>query len=248
MTIIHDYLHIAVGKQYVSCPYLNNKTTKVRAGLRVHLGKGSTEDIRKEVEILARKTHTNLNNLKKDEAKKFLVDNNIGIDCSGLVYHILNEEVLKNTGKPLKKFLSFPKNTHLFRKLITQFRTVENTNVVIFSDNNNSEVIPLQAVQPGDYITMLNTGKQKNFDHILIIHQVVHEDSTPKELHYTHSLTWKKDGKYNHGVKQGIITITDPEKSILNQIWTEKESTDQENETFVRAKSAEMLEIRRIKT
>ena len=81
MDIIEAYLHMPIGKHTVACPYMNNKKTKVRAGLRVHLGKGSVEDIVQEIAIIARKKHVDLASLSQEEVKKFLVDNAIGIDC-----------------------------------------------------------------------------------------------------------------------------------------------------------------------
>ena len=248
MDIIEAYLHMPIGKYTVACPYMNNKKTKVRAGLRVHLGKGSVEDIVQEIAIIARKKHVDLVSLSQEEVKKFLVDNAIGIDCSGLAYYILNAQMIAQTTKPLYSLLSFPKTNNLFRRLVRKFRTIENTNVRVLADNKNSQKISLNTIEPGDCIIMLDTGKRHDLDHMLIVHQVDYEDGAPKIIHYTHSLAWLADGKYNHGVRQGNITVTDTKKDMSQQTWQECEKIGEENETFGRAKSAKILEIRRLIT
>src|SRR3989344_1132631 len=84
--------------QYENVPYFNNKTLGTRGALKAEVGKGSPEDIREEVKNIAIREKINIDNLDKDNLKRFLVDHNIGIDCSGFAYHVLNEES-KERGK-----------------------------------------------------------------------------------------------------------------------------------------------------
>ncbi|MBH41493.1 MAG: hypothetical protein CL685_02165 [Candidatus Magasanikbacteria bacterium] len=247
MTIIDTFLHLPIKNNVISCPYFNNKVTKARAGLRVNLGKGSPEDIKQEITIIAQKKHIDLDQLSRDDIKRFFVDNNIGIDCSGLAYYILNAQAISQTEKPLRRFLSFPKTHNPLRKLIRRFRPIENTNVKVFADNTNSQTIALKNVRPGDIITMIGTGKNHDLDHILVIHEVEYDEDMPKKIYYTHSLKWFADGKHNHGVKQGSITITEPQQDITKQLWEESGKKDKENETLWRAKTANKIALRRLR-
>ncbi len=248
MAIIDTFLHLPIKNHVISCPYFNNKVAKARAGLRVNLGKGSPEDIKQEIALIARKKHIDLEQLSRDDVKQFFVDNNIGIDCSGLAYYILDAQTIAQTEKPLRKFLSFPKTHNPLRKLIRRFRPIENTNVKVFAHNTNSQSIALKNVQPGDIITMIGTGKNHDLDHILVIHQVEYTEDMPKKIYYTHSLKWLADGKYNHGVKQGTITITELQQDITKQLWEESGKKDKENETLWRAKTANKTALCRLRT
>jgi len=244
--VINNYLKLKIENKKIPCPYFNNKRNKVRAGLRVLIGKGSSEEIIEEIKLIAMREKIDLEKLSEDELKKFLVEHNIGIDCSGLVYYILDAE-LKALGKSaLKNHIIFPHAKNPIRKLLTKLRPAENTNVKVLADNKNSKTIPLVEIEPGDIITMVGSKNIANPDHVLLIHRVKFENDKPKKIYYTHSLQWKTDGQYNHGVRQGTIEITDPEKNILNQNWTEQEKVGKENETLTIATNAKYTEIRRL--
>lgn len=166
--------------------------------------------------------------------KKFLVDRNIGIDCSGLVYHILNP-----------KHLSFPFSTGFIGNLRAKFRPVENTSVASLAHEKNSKVVTLSEVMPGDIITMLGGPENDERDHILVIHQIDYKDFLPATIYYTHAVAWPTDGEYGHGVRQGIIEITGITKPIAEQRWIEAEKTGEENYTFTRAQKS-ITSLRRL--
>ncbi|MBU0596650.1 hypothetical protein KKA94_00615, partial [Patescibacteria group bacterium] len=106
--------------------------------------------------------------------------------------------------------------------------------------------VDLQNIEAGDMIIMMDAGLGSDRDHVLIVDQIDYENNILKKLHYTHSLNWTSDGKYNHGVKQGIIEITDINKSLREQKWIEQNKSDDENETFGRARRAKFLSIMRL--
>ena len=150
----------------------------------------------------------------------------------------------------LTGIIAFP-NRSFLRRLAAKFGPIENTDVVTFTDNKNSITIDLQKIEPGDFITMTGTETERN--HILIIHQVDYQNFVPTAIHYTHSIAWPDDGEYGHGVRQGLIEVLEPAKSLLEQKWTEKGKTGAENPTCVCAKISktemeiEVVELKKVK-
>ncbi len=209
--MIQAYESLQFGDKQIPTPYFNNKRQKVRGALRVLVGKGTPEDIVEEAKLIARRAHQELKTLSKKDLSAFLVDHNLGIDCSGFVYHVLNAE------RPLQSKLKFP-NTSLLRKLLTKFRTAENTNVKVLAHEKNSSAIAITDIQPGDFIAMIGSKKVGAPDHILLVEKVDGD-----VIHYVHSYKLPSDGKYDHGIKHGEIEITDAKKSILDQRWDDAE-------------------------
>lgn len=247
LKIIHDYQHLPIDGFDVSAPYFNNRFAGVRAGLRVLIGKGSPEDIAEEALLISLRDKINLKAMTDVELKKFLVDNHLGIDCSGLAYYILDAES-KALGKgALKNHLHFPLIKNPLRKLLAKLRPVENTGVATLAHDSNSRIVALTDAAPGDLICMLRTGPEHDYDHILLIHQVDTGAEKPTILSYTHALRWNTDGRYNHGVRQGQITIKNPVGGLLDQTWIESSESGIKNETLERAKHAEQLEIWKLK-
>lgn len=235
--IIAHYQALKFGKHAVVCPYYNNKRTQVRAALRVLVGKGTPTDIEEEATLIALREKIDISTLTNEELTAFLVDHHLGADCSGFAFHVLNAAT---HGKLKKTITPFTKNP--LRKLLAKLRTVENVNVKVLADDRNSKAIDLADVQAGDIISMIGTGKNNDLDHVLVIAEV-----SNNILHYVHSLQWKADGKYNHGIKTGSITIKDETKDLLKQTWEEAgETTKTKNETLWRASTAKRLELRRI--
>jgi len=242
---INAYKQLHVGCVFVNTPYFNNKRSKVRGALRVLIGKGTPKELEQEAKIVALKKHIDLGTLTEKQAKEFLVEHNLGIDCSGLTYHLLDTELKTRKGISLKNKLTF-QGGGLFRKLIRKIRTVENVNVRVFVHEKNSTAIELKNIKPADLIVRLGSGSGVDRDHILFIDSVVYKDNVPVEIHYTHTAQLTSDGMYGHGVRSGVIKITDPKKDVLDQQWIEEEKTGKQNETFTKAQHAEKVELRRI--
>ncbi len=241
LQVIHDYLHLAFRNGDVSCPYYNNRRQRVHGALRVMVGKGCPKEIVDEAYFIALKERLDLATLDTATLKKFLIDNNLGIDCSALVYYVLEAEVLARKRKKLSHELHFPYTFNPLRKLLLSLRPIENTNVKILAHEKNSVVIQPQEIQPGDMIVMIKTGVAHDRDHVLVIHEI-----HGSEIHYTHALAWPSDGKYGHGVRQGKITLSSS-ASLLDAVWEEQSKKQDENDTFRHAKNAQILEIRRLR-
>ena len=75
--------------------------------------------------MFAFKDKIDLGSLADENLRRFLVDHNLGVDCSALVYHILDAESKARGQGPLKKHLKFPNIKNPLRKLLTKLRTVE---------------------------------------------------------------------------------------------------------------------------
>lgn len=240
--IINDYLTLPFSDRTVNAPYFNNQRTKVRAALRVLIGKGSPQDIVEEAHLISLRDRIDLKKLNNTELKKFLVDHNLGVDCSALTYYILDAENRARGFGSLAKKLKFSQVKNLLRKILIKFRPIENANVATLADEKNSQAVTLTEIQPGDLIILWRTRTDHLLNHILMVHEVDN-----KKISYTHSFRWSKEGTYDHGVRQGTIIINDPTKPLVEQIWEEKKQTGENNETLKHVRMAENVEIRRFK-
>lgn len=228
--VINQYKNFQVENAICSVPYFNNKTTARRAGLRAEVGKGSPKDIFDEVEQRAFEQKIDLKNLDSVSLKKFLVDNNIGIDCSGFVFNVLDLS---------KKNIYFDKG--IFGKIKAMIRPAMNTDVKTLAHNKNSKAISLLEIQVGDIITMINNER----DHVILVNQIEYQNFKPTTIHYAHAVAWPTDGEYGHGIHEGKIEILDLNKSLLEQRWIENNVTNSENYTLTRAQKS-VTEIRRL--
>jgi hypothetical protein len=244
----------------VRCPYFINSHTKQRAQLRALIGKGLPQEIIEEAKIISIQYHHGIfdcegkcliANLPDYESvnppakciKKFLVDNGLGIDCSGFVSHVLREH-FKEIRKMdiVNKFFFVPiKNS--VRYFISWLRPIENMSVRHYaSDKNTKKIESLKEIAPGDLFIMLETGPQKNRNHIVIV-----TNNDNKIIKYAHARAWSMEGKYDHGVARGEIRITKLDKPLLDQEWVEFGTVNENNETYMEAKNAKVFEVRRIK-
>lgn len=246
LDIIEQYKNFKVENAVCSVPYFNNKHTGNRASFRVESGKGSPKDIYEEIEQKAIRDKFDMKSFSSDSLKKFLVDNDIGIDCSGYAYYILNEESLSLGKGTLDRHLSFPFAKGIWGKIKSKFRPIENAGVQTFAHDKNSKVISIKDVQVGDIITMVGGPDNGERDHILIIYQIEYQNFLPTVIHYTHAVAWPTDGEYGHGIHEGKIEITGLEKNLVEQSWRENGKVGEENYTFTRAQRS-VTELRRLR-
>lgn len=239
--IIAEYLALPFSGRTVNTPYFNNQRSKVRAALRVLVGKGTPAEIVEEAHIISLRDKLDLTAFTDSELKKWLVEQNLGVDCSALAYYILQAEIHARGLGSLRKKMVFPGVTNIFRKLIVRLRPAENTDVTTLASDRNSHTVTLAKIAPGDMIILWRTGLEHKLNHVLIVHEV-----TGQHIFYTHTLRWSKEGKYDHGVRQGMITITDPNAPLVAQQWTEKKCVGVDNETWQHAQWAEKIELRRL--
>lgn len=244
LTTLNHYLRLPFKNVNLSAPYFINKKNKIRGALRSLIGKGTPEDIVEEALIFSLKEKINLKELNTEQLRHFLMSHHLGVDCSGLVFHILDAELRARKKTSLGRNLTFfPKN--FLQKITFYLRPAENASVVIFKNDANSSTIPLKDVQPGDIITISDAGPDHTYQHIILIYQVDYQNDLPTTFHYIHSIRLPSDGE-DHGARTGQIHITDISRPLIQQKWTEKEKTNIDNSTFVYITNARASELRHL--
>ncbi|NCO05175.1 MAG: hypothetical protein GW939_03435 [Candidatus Magasanikbacteria bacterium] len=245
--IIAGFEQMTIAGKTFSCPYFNNKRSRARAALAVMIGKGTPDAIVQEAMLLAKKHHVQLAELTEDALKTFLVEHNLGIDCSGFAYHVLAAEVQAKTNTSLRSCLSFPLVTNPFRRILAKLRPAENTNVKSLGHDNNSQVVELTDIHPGDMVILFSQTQTAFVDHVLLVTDVVLENDVPVSFSYAHSYTWPTDGKIHHGIKRGQVLITDLTNSLIDQQWIEAGQTNKENYTWKSLSDAAYVGLRRLR-
>lgn len=259
--LIEKYLNLPFDENFkVRCPYFINSKIKQRAQLRVLVGKGLPQEIMEEAKIISIQYQHGLfdcegkcllDNLTLDETvnspsnciKKFLIDNGLGVDCSGFVSHILRAHYLETRKIDLVDKFFFVPIKDYFRYFICWLRPIENMSVKRYASNKNTNKIEnIKDILPGDLLIIIETGPKKNRNHIILI-----TESNEQSIKYVHSRTWSMEGKYDHGVARGEIRIINPGGNILDQEWVEFGTVNENNETYLEARDAKLFEIRRIK-
>ena len=253
--VINDYFNLPYQDiTGVRCPYYNNTRKKARGQLGVLVGKGSPKDIVEESKIISIQYQLGLFDKNgtlswpsPELIRKFLIEQNLGIECSGFVSHVLKAHYLESKKLDITKNLQLCEPGKIFRKIIAKLRPIENMDVKVFASNINSEVIEIKnfnysVIKPGDFIIMLETGPSQKRNHIILI--TSNENSEAK---YVHSRSWSSEGKYGHGVSQGKIVFNINSNNILDGNWIENDISEDKNETYQEAKNAKVLEIRRLK-
>lgn len=237
--VIDAYLALPFGAK-PNCPYFNNRRRKIRGSLRVVKGKGTPEEIAEECEIDAKLARIKIVDLSADKLKEFLIENDLGIDCSGFAYHVLNAFCQERTNKNLQSFVK-PLRHGFFGGIIGRLRPAENIGVTAFLQS--SKTIKIGGILPGDVIIFQGTGKEKIYNHILVI-TAVHKTDDDTLISYAHSYDWPSDGKLEHGVREGQIIVHG--EDLLGGTWKEKNQTGIENYTFESAKNAQEVRVRRL--
>ena len=245
LKVIENYLNFQAGPGACSIPYYNNRTAKTRAALRTHIGKGSPEDIKEELETLILKNKIDSLSFTDESLKKLLVDNGLGIECSGFCYHVLEAESQSRGHGTISKKITFINCNGFIGQIRCSIRPIENCDVETFADDKNSRVISTKDVLPGDIITMTPDLDGKDRNHILIIKEVHYNNSIPQEIIYSHSIAYPEDGVYGTGVRDGQIQIKDPNKPIIESTWIEGVRYGDTSPLFIRAKRSK-TEIRRL--
>ncbi len=257
--LIQDYFKLPFSDvDSVRCPYFNNERKRQRGQLRVLVGKGLPRDIVEEAKIISIQYHHKIFDLEghcslcdhehdktiiTKNLRKFLIDNELGVDCSGFVTNILQAHYQETKNINLARKLPRAYNISFLRKIICFFRPVENIGVRAFASNANTVKIErLADIKPVDVIIMLETGPQNKRSHILLV-----TEKNNDTIKYVHARAWVSEGKYGHGVAIGEIHLVKPAGGLLEQEWIEFGKIGEQNETYLEAKNAKVLEIRRIK-
>lgn len=256
--ILNEYFSLPFpGVTNVRCPYFNNARLRQRAQLRVLVGKGVPKDIVEEAQIISLQYHEGLFDKMgtcclhgekgcenaSDEVRKFLIDHNLGIECSGFVTQVLRAHFKEEKNIDIaRKFYKVPAH-NFFRFLISKLRPIENISVRTYVDDRNTTTVDsIKDLQAGDVIVLLGIKTDKGRNHILLV-----TDNTNGKIKYAHARAWHSEGKYGHGVAVGEINIVKQAGGLVEQNWIELGKNGNENETFQEVLMAEKVEMRRVK-
>jgi hypothetical protein len=203
-TVINSYLKMEIGNKIIACPYfINRQGTK--AALRVFLGKASAQEIKEEIEMIAQQKGIDLNQMNKKEIYQLFKSKRLGIDCSGLVVHILKAEyqARKNINILRRIYITTPwKNP--WRYFISRFRPIENISVRVLAHPRNSQLIKNpEEIQAGDLIIY------KNLKHVLLVEAIkLNQEKTIKEINIIHA---QRISPEEEGARVKRITYSFPE-------------------------------------
>ncbi len=143
--VIDQYLALPVGGK-PSCPYFNNRRKRARGSLRTLIGKGSPYEIAEECEILSKLSRVKIADLSTDKLKEFLVESDLGVDCSGFAYHVLNSFCNEKTGKNIQSYVKSIRPGFV-GGLLARLRPAENIGVSSFRAEKNSSPIKVTETQ-----------------------------------------------------------------------------------------------------
>jgi hypothetical protein len=191
-----DFIKAAIAP-YLGIPYFINSPKNKDQDSNAKVGKGNFEQIAKLTIQKAKLTNTNLTNATPKEIYQFQKKHHIGIDCSGLAFHLLNTLSIYLFNQDLNLILIGTDNQKGVRRLSAQQLT---------SPPNAVEIKDFHNIQTGDLIRM-NQGKHLLF----VIEKINHK------INYVHNSQQTK----KRGVHLGQISITDSQKTLNHQNWSD---------------------------
>lgn len=206
-----DYLNLKIGSRKINCPYYQNLLNK-KVKL-VFAGKGLPLEIEKEmVKIFRQKNQMKLlKKLTPETIRLYLLEADLGIDCSGLVANLLNSFFEEKGLGSLWKFLKFPTRNPI-RLIFSRLKPRSHTSASILTHSLNCVPINLDQTKPADLLKV-GTG------HVALIDEVETDNNgRVKRIGYVHSTSDYLD---KYGVRKGKIIITNKEKPLEKQQWNE---------------------------
>jgi len=179
---------------YLGIPYYINKTDSQNVSL---VGKADHKQINLATQKVAKSENLNLTKLSSQDIYRLQKRHHIGIDCSGLVYHLLDFYYKQNTGKSIQNLVIGTDDKTGPRRI----------NAYMFSHPQNSHLIKdFSQIKTADLIV---TNHRK---HILFV-----VDINKNQISYVHSSQKTKI----RGVHYGRLTITHPQKDLTYQQFYE---------------------------
>lgn len=147
----YDQFMLPLGGKKVPTPYRRNEIGSFQKIGPEFQGKSSPEVLTQTTKRLAQEQNFDLNKASIEEIRQFMIQNKLGIDCSGFAYRVMNYFLKKIKNKTLEE-IGLP---HVGR-----------TNVAKLTDLEFCREINIEDTQPGDMIKMNSAG---DVLHILII-------------------------------------------------------------------------------
>jgi len=220
----HEYIYFEIVGKIITVPYSISKEGEKRAigelssaGVTDRFanygGKGTPKQIRELILNAAAKEHFNLQKATAKDIEDFMIQQGIGVDCSGFVYHVLDQYLKKEKKKSLDTLiLRYPGVIGKIERFILQTNRVRRTSAAtLTNDLNTIRIEKVKDIKPGDMIRVTHSDWKGK--HIIIIVEV-------NEKHITYAMTSQYTRK--QGARFGIINIKDRNKGLEYQMWMEK--------------------------
>ena len=185
---IQKYFQLNINSVAVRTPYYMNDFFSFNSN-SVLVGKGDPQTIE---EYVNRNIPSHLRS--EDQIRKWMIDRNIGVDCSGLVLNIY-QYWLKIKNLDISDYLPRVSLLNVKKFLSRKFRVQNSVNANELTSPPFSTQVRLIEVLPGDLI------RTKGGGHVLFVTKVVKSSFFVKELHFVNSAREYE----TNGVRDGII-------------------------------------------
>lgn len=217
-------INIETKKKFrIKTPYFRRSSGFLTPAL--YSGKADPWSIEKEInaQLSENKGHIK----SKEDIVSFMHDINLGIDCSGLVYQVLNFFFLKisDKSKPLSSFLPNEKILNIRKYYSRKFRPECSVSANMFTSQPISKNISVEKIKPLDLIRTQGGG------HILLVTETKRNSSNEiLWIKFVQSSYWHK----RDGVRYGEIIIADPKSpNLLESKWIDcEEDKKEKNYTY----------------
>jgi hypothetical protein len=213
---IDRYFALDVAGKKVICPYFMNIGGIFKDS--VMAGKGDPLEIEaKAADIFS---HISLVDKSEEFIRTEMLDHGLGVDCSGLVYQILNKWLrdVANKGE-FKDYLPKQK-TFNPRKMVSRLlKPQSSVNADMLTSEPISTKVEIKDIQPGDMI------RTRGGKHILFITEVEYNaDKTPKTLTFVNSTTYY----IRNGMRYGKIHLNH-ELNLSTSTWDDNDPGEATN-------------------
>jgi hypothetical protein len=218
-SFIDKYFKLKIKELEVICPYFINSSMGIMRK-PVFAGKADPFEIESTAnELLANKVYAT----KTPELiRQDMIEEGLGIDCSGLVYQIYNKwlQDILHKGE-LKDYL--PKiNSFNPRKILSRrLKPESSVSADMFTSEPISEKINVKDICPGDLI------RTRGGKHVLFVIEVEYDNDQPKKVTFVNSATYYK----RNGIRFGEITFT-IDLNLISADWDDNDPNEPVNYAY----------------
>lgn len=218
---VKEYTEFEVAGKRVQIPYYLARDQQWRVWSSS--SKGTPKQIHQELEQKAKKARFDLEKATPEEIHQFMKDMQVGVDCSGFVYHTLDPLVKEKTGKGLGTSIKRYKGLKgELERYLFLYRRARRIGTKELTKRLNSIVIRrIEDLQPGDLIRRVERQRRPSGlrpRHVMVVIKVEKEDNGElKAITYAHSSRETR----THGPHLARIEVTNPHDWLDKQTWLE---------------------------
>lgn len=197
-------------------PYYINRS-KQHFQSPVAVGKGTPEEIARALQ------NAGYNKDEDNEAfQSFCKEKKIGVDCSGLVAHLLDQWIKeqKDSSFELRNYMKVEGG--VLRHIAYKLRPLANLNAnSLTSAKNTFPIKTVREIHIGDLIRFSGGA------HVGLISRLVYNGNVLQEVHFVHATE-------GSGVVEDTIMIHDPQKGLEAQEWVPNPTAKRQPEYLYR--------------